>query len=75
MIVQLLPALRQSVLPLPQHVADTVLDRRGVVRIGDRACSGIDQSQALIKFGQQYDAAVETAFDRPLAQMSKFESL
>ena len=43
-IVQVFPALHQSIYPLAQHVADAVGDRGGFARIGNRARRRVGQS-------------------------------
>ncbi len=57
-VVQVLPAQRQSIDPLAQHVAHLVRDQQRTARISDAARCRLDQTELAISRPQQHDAAV-----------------
>ena len=57
-VVQILPAQRQAIHALAQHVAHAVLDQQRAARVGNAARGCFEQAQLAIDLAQQHHAAV-----------------
>ena len=80
MVVQVLPAERQPIHALAQHIGHAVRDQERAARVSDATGCCLQQTELAVSGPQQHDAsvaghgtAVKTPFDDSPAKTAKFD--